>query len=94
VNAYNRRVSPPLISIESLRDGPDRVLSSARTANSRSILFVRRPSGAVALVTVEGNDPSAGEITRIVGVATLRDGGLEELDRACFAAKRAIEVGK
>jgi hypothetical protein len=88
----NRRSHYSAITIESLTNGPDRILSRAEATKNRCFLFVLTQSGSLALVPVETD--RQGNLVRMFGSTVFPAERIADLDRALFLAKTMIEAIK
>ena len=78
------------VTIERLQNGTDRILARAQVAAARTLLFVLRKSSSVAIVTAATD--TAGALTRICGSVSFDRAGLEKMELAIAATKRALDA--
>jgi hypothetical protein len=76
------------VTIASLQNGTDRIISSAQVASMRKLLFVRRKSGSIACVTCATD--TVGTLMRVCGSVSFDVVGLLRLESALISVKAAI----
>lgn len=84
-----RPIKDPRVTLESLFDGTHQVLSRATATWHRALWFVKRPSGAFSVVTIELD--AEGQPSRVVGTVTIARANLPTLDAAMVTARRTFE---
>jgi hypothetical protein len=88
MTANNSRAPFPRLTVESLRDGEVQIIARADVSQRRAVIFALVDSSTVVMSTVER---AGDEITRVCSVTHFAVGRMEDLDRAIFVAKRALE---
>ena len=79
-----------LVTVESLSDGRDIVLSKA-ICGQRAVIFARLSDGGFGVVTATVD--REGPLGRVLGVIRLRDHEIAGLDAAIVHARKAYEAG-